>query len=136
MENVNGMLTLVNDLTGRSSTNTPAVPTQHPAGSRPWQRCRKPVETSRLRDGLLVRANLKAPAIDQENLERASFPDIATNVRLVFVAGIPSALNNEYLRVVGTIARLCSKKELVEKLLIASTPTGFIEILCSGESAL
>lgn len=57
-------------------------------------------------------------------------------VRLVFVAGIPSALNNEYLRVVGTIARLCSKKELVEKLLTSANPTEFIDILCSGESAL
>jgi mannitol/fructose-specific phosphotransferase system IIA component (Ntr-type) len=33
-------------------------------------------------------------------------PQTKENVRLVFVAGIPSTLNNEYLRVVGTIARL------------------------------
>lgn len=62
--------------------------------------------------------------------------DTKEKVRLVFVAGIPSALNNEYLRVVGTIARLCSKKELVEKLLTSANPTEFIDILCSGESAL
>ena len=62
--------------------------------------------------------------------------DTKENVRLVFVAGIPSALNNEYLRVVGTIARLCSKQELVEKLLTAPNPAEFIEILCSGESLL
>jgi PTS system fructose-specific IIC component len=74
-------------------------------------------------------------AVGRSN-EGFSSKDTKENVRLVFVAGIPSALNNEYLRVVGTIARLCSNKELVEKLLTASTPTGFIEILCSGESAL
>lgn len=62
--------------------------------------------------------------------------DTKENVWLVFVAGIPSALNNEYLRVVGTIARLCSKTELVEKLLNAANPAEFIDILCSGESAL
>lgn len=62
--------------------------------------------------------------------------DTKENVRLVFVAGIPSALNNEYLRVVGTIARLCSKKQLVEKLLTSTTPAEFIDILCSGESAV
>lgn len=62
--------------------------------------------------------------------------DTKEKVRLIFVAGIPSALNNEYLRVVGTIARLCSKKELVEKLLTSANPTEFIDILCSGESAL
>jgi mannitol/fructose-specific phosphotransferase system IIA component (Ntr-type) len=58
------------------------------------------------------------------------------NVQLVFVAGIPSALNNEYLRVVGTIARLCSKTELVRKLLAATSPSTFIDILGSGETAL
>jgi mannitol/fructose-specific phosphotransferase system IIA component (Ntr-type) len=58
------------------------------------------------------------------------------NVHLVFVAGIPSALNSEYLRVVGTIARLCSKPELVQKLLSAGSPSAFIDILCSGETRL
>jgi mannitol/fructose-specific phosphotransferase system IIA component (Ntr-type) len=62
--------------------------------------------------------------------------DTKQNVRLVFVAGIPSALNNEYLRVVGTIARLCSKTELVQKLLAATSPSAFIDILCSGETTL
>lgn len=68
--------------------------------------------------------------------EGFSSKDTKEKVRLVFVAGIPSALNNEYLRVVGTIARLCSKKELIEKLLTSANPTEFIDILCSGESAL
>jgi mannitol/fructose-specific phosphotransferase system IIA component (Ntr-type) len=62
--------------------------------------------------------------------------DTTENVRLVFVAGIPFALNNEYLRVVGTIARLCSNKELVQELLSASRADAFIDILCSGETAL
>jgi mannitol/fructose-specific phosphotransferase system IIA component (Ntr-type) len=66
------------------------------------------------------------------------FPSIDTkeNVRLVFVAGIPSALNSEYLRIVGTIARLCSKPELVQKLLSAASPSAFIDVLCSGETRL
>lgn len=63
-------------------------------------------------------------------------PDTTDALRLVFVAGIPSALNNEYLRVVGTIARLCSRKDLLEKLLLAGEPDAFIEILCSGETAI
>lgn len=62
--------------------------------------------------------------------------DTKENVRLVFVAGIPSALNNEYLRVVGTIARLCSKTEIVQKMLSATSPSAFIDILCSGETIL
>jgi mannitol/fructose-specific phosphotransferase system IIA component (Ntr-type) len=68
----------------------------------------------------------------------AGFPSSGAkkNVRLVFVAGIPSALNSEYLRIVGTIARLCSKPELVQKLLSAGSPSAFIDILCSGETRL
>jgi mannitol/fructose-specific phosphotransferase system IIA component (Ntr-type) len=62
--------------------------------------------------------------------------DTKENVQLVFVAGIPSALNSEYLRVVGTIARLCSKTELVQKMLSATSPSAFIDILCSGETTL
>ena len=62
--------------------------------------------------------------------------DTKETVRLVFGAGIPSALNSEYLRVVGTIARLCSKKALVQELLLAPTQDAFIDILCSGEAFL
>jgi mannitol/fructose-specific phosphotransferase system IIA component (Ntr-type) len=62
--------------------------------------------------------------------------DTKENIRLVFVVSIPSALNNEYLRVVGTIARLCSKTALVQKLLSATSPSTFIDILCSGEATL
>jgi mannitol/fructose-specific phosphotransferase system IIA component (Ntr-type) len=62
--------------------------------------------------------------------------DTKENVRLVFVAGIPSAMNSEYLRVVGTIARLCSNKALVQELLSAPRQDAFIDILCSGEAFL
>ncbi|MEI8292428.1 MAG: PTS sugar transporter subunit IIA [bacterium] len=57
-------------------------------------------------------------------------------IRLVFVAGIPSALNSEYLRIVGTIARLCSQGELVQKLLSATSPAQFLDVLCSAEASL
>lgn len=62
--------------------------------------------------------------------------DIEEKVRLVFVAGIPSAFNNEYLRVVGTIARLCSKPALLDQLLQAPVPRDFLEILASEETRL
>lgn len=63
-------------------------------------------------------------------------PHIPEKVRLVFVAGIPSAFNNEYLRVVGTIARLCSKPTLLEKLLIANHPLDFLDIFAREETKL
>ena len=63
-------------------------------------------------------------------------PQIAQKVRLVFVAGIPSAFDSEYLRIVGTIARLCRDKTMIEKLLNVSDPGRFVELLASGETKL
>lgn len=57
-------------------------------------------------------------------------------VRLVFVAGIPAAFNNEYLRVVGSIARFCKNPGFLESLLAAKTPANFIQLLEEGESRL
>lgn len=63
-------------------------------------------------------------------------PDTNDPVRFVFVAGIPSALNSEYLRVVGTIARLCHDKSVFEKLLTVKDPMRFIGLLAMEEARL
>jgi mannitol/fructose-specific phosphotransferase system IIA component (Ntr-type) len=63
-------------------------------------------------------------------------PDIQGSVRLVFVVGIPTALNQEYLRVVGTIARLCGKPETLQKLLNAPSARSFLDLLLSWENKL
>lgn len=57
-------------------------------------------------------------------------------VRLVFVAGIPRAMDSEYLRIVGSIARLCRNPELFEKLLTVADPLQFIEVLATQETKL
>lgn len=62
--------------------------------------------------------------------------DCEGKVRLVFVVGIPTALNQEYLRIVGTIARLCAKPDLLEKLLSSKTARDFLQLLASQESKL
>lgn len=63
-------------------------------------------------------------------------PHIKGQVRLVFVVGIPTALNQEYLRVVGTIARLCGKPEHLQKLLAAPTVREFLDHLLVWENKL
>lgn len=63
-------------------------------------------------------------------------PQIGEKVRLVFVAGIPSALDAEYLRIVGAIARLCREEETLEALLAASDPAAFVGLLAAGETRL
>lgn len=60
---------------------------------------------------------------------------IAGKVRLVFVAGIPAAFNNDYLRVVGTIARVCSKPGNMDALLSAKDASTFISLLGGDEEA-
>ena len=52
-------------------------------------------------------------------------------VHLVFVVGIPHALNSEYLRLMGSIARACKDSTTLEKLLSTQDPQEFIEILSS-----
>jgi mannitol/fructose-specific phosphotransferase system IIA component (Ntr-type) len=63
-------------------------------------------------------------------------PAVEGQIRLVFVIGIPTALNQEYLRVVGTIARLCAKPDRLEKLLAAPTPRDFLHLLLDWETQL
>jgi len=62
--------------------------------------------------------------------------DVRDPVRLVFVAGIPSAFNSEYLRIVGAIARICRDQGQLDDLLAARTPADFIEVLGTGELRL
>jgi len=63
-------------------------------------------------------------------------PEISEKVRLVFVAGIPSAFDSEYLRIVGAIARLCRDKALLNQLLTVQDPAEFVALLTSGEAKL
>lgn len=65
-----------------------------------------------------------------------SSPEVREKVRLVFVAGIPSAFDSEYLRVVGAIARLCRNNSLLEGLLSAPDTAAFAAILAAGEARL
>ncbi len=50
-------------------------------------------------------------------------------VNLVFVAGIPSAFDSEYLRIVGTIARLCREPATADALLSAPDGAAFVSLL-------
>jgi len=65
-----------------------------------------------------------------------SSPEVRDKVRLVFVAGIPSAFDSEYLRIVGAIARLCRDKALLEMLLAAPDAGEFTALLAGGEAKL
>jgi mannitol/fructose-specific phosphotransferase system IIA component (Ntr-type) len=59
--------------------------------------------------------------------------DKGERARLIFVVAVPQRLVNDYLVLVGTLARI-TKNEQREALLAAATPAEFIETLRSAAS--
>jgi len=53
-------------------------------------------------------------------------------VHLVFVAAIPEALNSEYLRALGALARVCSAPSSLAELLSAGSGEDFVTLLEQG----
>lgn len=54
--------------------------------------------------------------------------------RLIFVVAVPQRLVNDYLVLVGTLARITRNEQQRQVLLAAATPAEFIEILRSAAS--
>lgn len=59
-------------------------------------------------------------------------PGHPEKIHLLFLAAIPSALDNEYLRILGAIARVCRDSSLHGQLLEAADQTSFLTILERG----
>jgi mannitol/fructose-specific phosphotransferase system IIA component (Ntr-type) len=53
-------------------------------------------------------------------------------LRMIFVAAIPESLDNEYLRVLGAVSRICGDEHSFERLMTASDSAVFISILEEG----
>ena len=60
------------------------------------------------------------------------FPGQEHRLHLVFVAAIPEALNNEYLRILGAISRVCREPSTLAELLAATDQAGFLLLLEKG----
>ena len=67
---------------------------------------------------------------------RAGIPwnDKGERARLIFVVAVPQRLVNDYLVLVGTLARTAQDKQQRAALLAAATPAEFIETLRSAAS--
>ena len=59
-------------------------------------------------------------------------PGREERVHLIFVAAIPEALNNEYLRILGAISRVCSAPETMQNLLDFENTEEFLTFLERG----
>lgn len=62
-----------------------------------------------------------------------SASEIQEPIRLFFVAAIPKALSQDYLRVLGAIARVCKSPEVRQQLLSVKEPARFIELLTQAQ---
>ena len=51
---------------------------------------------------------------------------------LVFLAAIPEAMNNEYLRILGAISRVCREEETLHTLLEVQKREEFVAVLEKG----
>lgn len=57
------------------------------------------------------------------------FEESQQRVHLIFTIGVPTALNHEYLRIVGAIARACKDPTILEKILVTESSDKMIELL-------
>jgi len=63
-------------------------------------------------------------------------PETKLRVHLLFAAGIPTAMDSEYLRLVGAIVRVCRDPKLMAKLLSARDGEAFVERLAAATERL
>ncbi len=59
-------------------------------------------------------------------------PGREERIHLVFVAAIPEALNNEYLRILGAISRICSNPATMKELIDCENTAEFLALLEKG----
>ena len=53
-------------------------------------------------------------------------------IHLVFLAAIPEALNSEYLRILGAIARVCRDPQTLRDMLDLKNTSQFLHLLEKG----
>ncbi len=85
-------------------------------------------QVARLADGPcgVCIAHGRSPAVSSLCLSAGRTPEVVEGVpRLFFVFAIPSAMDSEYLRVVGSLARICMDSDQLGALLKAPTAKDF-----------
>ena len=65
-----------------------------------------------------------------------SFPDCPQPVRYVFCIGVPKAMANDYLRIVGLLVRILRESAAESELRTATTPGKFLTRLSALEAKL
>lgn len=63
-------------------------------------------------------------------------PETQLRANLLFVVGIPSAMDSEYLRLVGAIVRVCRNAAEMDELMSAPDGAAFVEVLAAATERL
>jgi PTS system fructose-specific IIC component len=100
---------------------------------------REKVNSTLIENGVAF-PHVRTALVDQIALgvgrSRAGIPwnDKGQRARLIFVVAVPQRLVNDYLVLVGTLARITQNEQQREALLAAATPAELIENLRSAAS--
>ena len=120
------------------------VPLRNDSRVREWEKLRSaivmaaPSESSEGRDSAMVLHHARSESASSLVLavgrSRSGIGSSGhkAKVHLVLVACIPEALNNEYLRILGAISRVCRDPAHFESLLSVTTPLEFMTFLEKG----
>jgi len=97
-----------------------------------------PIDCGPGESGMIILHHRRTGSITGMVLAAGRFPaEIAVEgcgapLRIIFVAAIPESLNNEYLRIIGAVSRICGNHESFSLLMAAADPGEFLAILEEG----
>jgi mannitol/fructose-specific phosphotransferase system IIA component (Ntr-type) len=97
-----------------------------------------PIDCGPGENGMIILHHRRTPGITSMVLAAGRFPSGITVdgcsalLRMVFVAAVPESLNNEYLRIIGAVSRICGNPESFERLMGAADSAEFLHILEEG----
>jgi len=97
-----------------------------------------PIDCGPRESGMIILHHRRTAGISGMVLAAGRFPagivleGCAAPLRMIFVAAVPESLNNEYLRIIGAVSRICGNASSFERLMGASAPSEFLNILEEG----
>jgi hypothetical protein len=97
-----------------------------------------PIDCGPRESGMIILHHRRTAGISGMILAAGRFPEgiavegCAAPLRMIFVAAVPESLNNEYLRIIGAVSRICGNPVTFERLMGATDAAGFLNVLEEG----
>lgn len=97
-----------------------------------------PIDCGPGANGMIILHHRRTPCISGMVLAAGRFPSViavegcGAPLRMIFVAAVPESLDNEYLRIIGAVSRICGNSFSFERLMGAADSAEFLNILEEG----